>query len=68
MWSSNRKLMKQKRKIRNQRTVWLPDMGSNHELDGFLEVLQLIDSKKSLKSSKASKVEYRHKIGTTQPP
>jgi hypothetical protein len=36
-------------------------MGSNHELDRFFEVSQLIDSTKSLKSSKAG---FWYKIGT----
>jgi hypothetical protein len=37
---------------------------SNHELDMFFEVSQLIDSKKSWKSPKAPKAGIWYKIGT----
>ena len=38
-------------------------MDSNHELDKISDAPQLIDSKKSLKSPKASKSRCRYKIG-----
>lgn len=46
------------------RSDWLPGMDSNPELDRFFEVSELIDSKKSLTSSKASKAGIWYKIGT----
>ncbi len=44
--------------------VWLPGMGSNHELDRFFIHSNLLILTKSLKSSKASKAGKWYKIGT----
>jgi hypothetical protein len=45
--------------------VWLPGMDSNHDLDSLEISLEVIDSKKSLKPSEASKASIWYKIDPT---